>query len=96
MTASHLHLHSTTPDIDYHASAATLSQSTAVRQSLPAMCRMFDGLYRRRAFVQSFTSLGMDMSEFDDAYYNTDVLVSEYGHYEGESDRGDDENEDEE
>merc|ERR1711934_195944 len=58
-----------------------IGNSTAIQELWKRVSEQFTGMFRRKAFLHSYTGEGMDEMEFTEAESNMNDLVSEYQQY---------------
>ena len=58
--------------------ATMISNTTAIQELFKRLTDIFDGMWRKKAYVHWYTAEGMDESEFVEARSNVQDLVSEY------------------
>ena len=62
-------------------SCVYIANTTAITSPLRSMLNQFDKLFRRKAYLQTYFSDGMDPMEFEEARSNVEKLFSEYAYY---------------
>jgi len=67
---------------DLKMSATFLGNSTAIQDMFSRVTNMFSMMFKRKAFLHSYTGEGMDEMEFTEAEANMNDLVDEYKQYE--------------
>ena len=58
--------------------ATFIGNSTAIQELLSRISKQFTALFRRKAFLHTYTMEGMDEMEFTEAEANINDLISEY------------------
>ena len=78
--------------------ASFIGNSTAIQELLKRTSEQFNALFKRKAFIHTYTGEGMDEMEFTEAESNMNDLVSEYQQYQEATadDEGEFEDEEEE
>ena len=69
------------PQKDQEICATYVNNSSAIRSSISRLCKDFDKLFSRKAFLHPYLQEGMDEMEFQEAIINSIDLVSEYQLY---------------
>ena len=59
-------------------SACMISNSTSIKGIFSKICRKWDSMYRKRAFVHWYTGIGIRDECFDYARYNIAELIKDY------------------
>ena len=79
------------------ASATFIGNSTSLKDMFARVSGQYKAMFKRKAFLHSYTNEGMDIMEFTEAESNLNDLISEYQQYENTTaeDNGDDNGEDE-
>ncbi len=79
------------PPIDLDISATFVGNSTSIQELFKRIGDQFSAMFRRKAYLYSYTDEGMDEMEFTEAESNMNDLVSEYQQYQdaGVDDEGD-------
>ncbi|XP_032106815.1 tubulin beta-8 chain-like [Sapajus apella] len=62
-------------------SATFIGNNTAIQELFKCISEQFTAMFRRKAFLHSYTGKGMDEMEFTEAESNLNDLVSEYQQY---------------
>ena len=62
-------------------SSTYIANTTAVKSPLKSMLSQFDKLFRRKAYLHTYTIDGMDLMEFNESRSNVENLLSEYASY---------------
>ncbi|KAG7213261.1 hypothetical protein KM043_002561 [Ampulex compressa] len=62
-------------------SATLISNTTAIQEVFKKITNMFDGMFRKKAYLHWYTAEGMEESEFSEARDNLRELISEYQRY---------------
>ena len=62
-------------------SSTYIANTTAVQSPLRSLLDQFDKLFRRKAYLHTYTSEGMGPMEFSEARSNVEDLISEYTYY---------------
>jgi tubulin beta len=70
------------PPQDLKMSATFLGNSTSIQEMFARVSNMFSMMFKRKAFLHSYTGEGMDEMEFTEAEANMNDLVEEYKQYE--------------
>lgn len=59
-------------------SCSAINNSTVISHFFGRLAHKFDLLHVKQAFVQAYTSEGMEISEFTEAKQNIEALLDEY------------------